>query len=72
MKYTKYNNKIDVNKLQMFFKDNYKEFNYFGGDIEKLISEIKYSQSFRTFNENINMGYMANQHNRFAIFTHLS
>ena len=54
MKYTKYNNKIDVNKLQMFFKDNYKEFNYFGGDIEKLISEIKYSQSFRTFNENIN------------------
>ena len=42
------------NKLNIFFKENYDDFKYFGGDIEKLISEIKYSQSFRTFNDNIN------------------
>ena len=49
----KYNLNIDDNKLKKFFKDNYKEFKYFGGDVEKVISEIKYTQSFRTFNENI-------------------
>ncbi len=54
LKSTKYVNKIDVNKLNIFFKENYDDFKYFGGDIEKLISEIKYSQSFRTFNDNIN------------------
>lgn len=54
IKSTKYVNKIDVNKLNIFFKENYDDFKYFGGDIEKLISEIKYSQSFRTFNDNIN------------------
>ena len=50
---TKYNLNIDDSKLNKFFKDNYKEFKYFGGDVEKVISEIKYTQSFRTFNENI-------------------
>jgi SpoVK/Ycf46/Vps4 family AAA+-type ATPase len=54
IKSTKYVNKIDANKLNIFFKENYDNFKYFGGDIEKLISEIKYSQSFRTFNDNIN------------------
>ena len=54
LKFTKYVNKIDANKLNKFFKENYDDFQYFGGDIEKLISEIKYSQSFRTFNDNIN------------------
>ncbi len=54
IEYTKYNNKIDEKKLLKFFEDNYKEFEYFGGDVEKIISEIKYSQSFRTFNQNDN------------------
>lgn len=55
---TKYLNKIESNKLNDFFKVNYKEFKYYGGDIEKLISEIKYSQSFRTFNENLDSNYI--------------
>lgn len=53
IKNTKYNLKINEDKLDIFFKDKYDEFKYFGGDIEKIISEIKYTQSFRTFNENI-------------------
>merc|ERR1711998_495315 len=48
-----YENMIDDKDLDSFFEKNYKEFEFFGGDIEKVISEIKYSQSFRTFNENI-------------------
>lgn len=55
---TKYLNKIESNKLKEFFKVNYNEFKYYGGDIEKLISEIKYSQSFRTFNENLDSNYI--------------
>lgn len=50
---TKYVSKIDEKDMMTFFKVNYNDFKYFGGDIEKLISEIKYSQSFRTFTENI-------------------
>ena len=58
LKYTKYKNRIDDKKLNKFFKENYSEFKYFGGDIEKLIGEMKYSQSFRTFNDNINNNNM--------------
>lgn len=50
---SKYNLKIKDETLNRFFKDNYDDFKYFGGDVEKIISEIKYTQSFRTFNENI-------------------
>jgi len=50
---SKYNLKIKDEALNRFFKDNYDDFKYFGGDVEKIISEIKYTQSFRTFNENI-------------------
>ena len=44
--------KIDVNMeiLDKFFVDNKKYFKYFGGDIEKLLNEIKQCQSLRTFN----------------------
>ena len=45
--------KIKDEALNRFFKENYDDFKYFGGDVEKIISEIKYTQSFRTFNENI-------------------
>jgi SpoVK/Ycf46/Vps4 family AAA+-type ATPase len=50
---SKYSNQIEDKVLDSFFEKNHKEFEYFGGDVEKVISEIKYSQSFRTFNENI-------------------
>lgn len=50
---SKYNLKIKDETLNRFFKENYDNFKYFGGDVEKIISEIKYTQSFRTFNENI-------------------
>jgi SpoVK/Ycf46/Vps4 family AAA+-type ATPase len=33
--------------LEAFFKDNYKEFKYFGGDIDTLIQNIKYANSRR-------------------------
>lgn len=55
---TKYFNRISSEKLHDFFKINYDEFKYYGGDIEKLISEIKYSQSFRTFNENLESNHI--------------
>ena len=50
---SKYNLNIKEEVLIKFFKDNYDDFKYFGGDVEKILSEIKYTQSFRTFNENI-------------------
>lgn len=53
VKYSKYNLKIKDDILNKFFKDNFDDFKYFGGDVEKILSEIKYTQSFRTFNENI-------------------
>ena len=34
--------------LETFFKDNYKQFKFFGGDIETLLQNIKYSNSRRT------------------------
>ena len=33
--------------LEQFFKDNYKEFKFFGGDIDTLIQNIKYANSRR-------------------------
>lgn len=46
--------KVDVsdNDLNKFFTDNKSHFTYFGGDVEKLINEIKQCQSLRTFNSN--------------------
>ena len=41
--------KIDSDiDLETFFKDNYKQFKFFGGDIETLLQNIKYSNSRRT------------------------
>ena len=47
----KYVNKIKDNELTKFFKDNIKNFPYFGGDVEKLVNELKYVQANRTFYE---------------------
>ena len=44
-----YKNKINDNKLNKFFKDNKKNFKHYGGDIEKLVNELKYVQANRTF-----------------------
>jgi SpoVK/Ycf46/Vps4 family AAA+-type ATPase len=45
----KFNLKIDSDiDLETFFKDNYKQFKFFGGDIETLLQNIKYSNSRRT------------------------
>jgi len=49
----KYNSNIKTNELVAFFKDNLKSFKYYGGDIEKLVNEIKYVQCMRIFNDNI-------------------
>jgi len=41
--------KIDSDiDLETFFKENYKQFKFFGGDIETLLQNIKYSNSRRT------------------------
>lgn len=37
----------DIN-LENFFKENYKQFKFFGGDIETLLQNIKYTNSRRT------------------------
>ena len=49
----KYNSNIKTDELVAFFKDNLKSFKYYGGDIEKLVNEIKYVQCMRIFNDNI-------------------
>lgn len=49
----KYNLNIDDIKMKDFFKSNFKKFSNYAGDIEKLINEMKYVQSFRTFSNNI-------------------
>ena len=51
LKKFEYNNCIDKDKLKQFFKENHETFKHFGGDIEKLVNEIKYVQSNRTFYE---------------------
>lgn len=47
-----YNTKLSDIELNRFFKDNKDQFTYYGGDIEKLVNEIKQVQSLRTFNTN--------------------
>lgn len=49
----KYTTFIKNNELIEFFKENLKSFKYYGGDVEKLINEIKYTQCMRIFNNNI-------------------
>lgn len=46
-----YENKIDEMKLVDFFKTNHKDFKHFGGDIEKLVNELKYVHANRSFYE---------------------
>tara|TARA_B100000674_G_C37965882_1_gene974561 strand:+ start:1676 stop:3262 length:1587 start_codon:yes stop_codon:yes gene_type:complete len=43
---------LDRKDMESFFKENYKSFNYFGGDIEQLILHTKQISSLRNFNEN--------------------
>ena len=50
---SKYNLSIEDIKIKDFFKSNLKKFSNYAGDIEKLINEMKYVQSFRTFSNNI-------------------
>lgn len=45
-----YNNIIPDHELTIFFQNNAKQFKYYGGDIEKMINEIKQVQALRTFN----------------------
>jgi SpoVK/Ycf46/Vps4 family AAA+-type ATPase len=49
---SKYYLNINDKILDEFFKENKNVFKYFGGDIDKLVDEIKYVQSFRLFTEN--------------------
>ena len=51
IKQSMYKNMIDDHLLDNFFKKNYNDIPYFGGDIEKIINEIKYSHSLRSFYE---------------------
>ncbi len=37
----------DINKINSFFEKNYENFKFFGGDIDTLIQDIKYSHSRR-------------------------
>ena len=48
-----YQTSIPNTELDCFFKENKQHFKYFGGDIEKLVNEIKQVQSLRTFSSNI-------------------
>lgn len=52
---------IDEEKLNEFFKINKLKFTNFAGDIEKLINEMKYCQSFRTFTKNITCSKMTQE-----------
>jgi len=47
-----YNTLVPTTELDKFFKENKEHFEYFGGDIEKLVNEIKQVQSLRTFYTN--------------------
>ncbi len=49
---TLYSTDISEQNLLRFFADNKAQFPYFGGDIEKLLNEIKQCQSLRSFNSN--------------------
>ena len=45
---------VSIEQLNIFFKDNYKLFVNYGGDIEILVNQIKYEQSLRCFKNNSN------------------
>lgn len=47
-------NTINDAILLKFFTDNKDKFPYYGGDVEKLVNECKFTQSLRVFNSNIN------------------
>lgn len=49
----KYNNTISTDYLENFFKKNKDDFEFYGGSIEQLMNELKYTHSFRTFYEGI-------------------
>ena len=49
---TKFTIGIPDTKLSKFFSDNKSSFPYYGGDVEKLLNEIKQCQALRTFNAN--------------------
>ena len=49
-----YNLMVEDEYLDSFFLKNTPSFKYFGGDIEKFITQIKYSHSLRTFYINDN------------------
>lgn len=51
---SKYELDVKDNELKDFFKINMDKFENYAGDVEKLINEMKYCQSYRTFSENIN------------------
>lgn len=71
LKKFKYSSNINEEKLKKFFKDNKKNFPHFGGDIEKLVNELKYVQANRTFyednqnNKDINMQDLNNAFSNF-------
>jgi hypothetical protein len=46
-------NEISNEELDNFFNNNLDKFKCYAGDIELLFNEIKYTQSLRTFNNNI-------------------
>jgi SpoVK/Ycf46/Vps4 family AAA+-type ATPase len=49
IKFAKYQTKISDDELNHFFEKNKEQFEYYGGDIEKLVNEIKQVQSLRIF-----------------------
>lgn len=48
-----YNNIVPDNELTVFFQNNHTQFKYYGGDIEKMVNEIKQVQALRTFNQSV-------------------
>jgi SpoVK/Ycf46/Vps4 family AAA+-type ATPase len=54
LKLSIYKINIDDQELLNFFNENKNNFPYYGGDIEKLVNEIKQVQALRTFNNNDN------------------
>ena len=51
---SKYELDVKDEELKDFFKINMDKFENYAGDVEKLINEMKYCQSYRTFSENTN------------------
>jgi DNA polymerase III delta prime subunit len=53
IQFANYHTGISNGELDRFFNENKEQFGYYGGDIEKLVNEIKQVQSLRTFSTNI-------------------